>query len=349
MKEFILKGKPITTDTSQHILPLLQSACKIDLNPSLIRKLPAMQRLSLLILLIATPMIAKDLAKTLPLWPDAAPGSDTLTLELEVNDRSTNPAIQDRSLSQIQTPQLEIFRPKHSNGTAVLICPGGGYRYLAYDHEGIVIAQRLIEEGITAFVLRYRLPDEGHANQSWVPLQDAQRALRTIRFHADAWGLDSTRIGVMGFSAGGHLASTLGTQYDAVCYDAIDAIDTTSARPDFMVLIYPVISMDSAVTHLGSRTHLLGEEPAFSAIKQFSNALHVDEHTPPTFIALASDDGSVIAQNSLEFITELLKAKVAVEFHSFETGGHGFGIRRASGPTRAWPDLLLAWMQHRGY
>jgi acetyl esterase/lipase len=284
------------------------------------------------------------------LWPDGAPGTaGVVTFELEVVDRSSDPAMQDRSIRHIQEPKLEIFAPDTPNGTAVVICPGGGYRYLSYDHEGVVIARRLNEVGITAFVLSYRLPGEGHANGTWVPLQDAQRALRTVRHHAKQWSLATDRIGVMGFSAGGHLASTLGTQYDTHCYEPVDSIDETSARPDFMILIYPVISMDATVSHMGSRDNLLGKTPPYSSIKQFSSHLQVDENTPPTFMALASDDGAVIPENSLGFIRELLRVGVPVEFHSFETGGHGFGIRRASGPTTAWPDLLLAWMQHRGY
>ena len=303
---------------------------------------------SLLVLtLLPTSLIVAD-SSFLHIWPEQAPGSEKLALELMTEERSTNPNEHNRVLSQIQTPQLEVFRPETPNGTAVLICPGGGYRYLAYDHEGVVIAERLNEDGITAFVLSYRLPGEGHDNRSWVPLQDAQRALRTIRYHAEDWGIDPQRIGVMGFSAGGHLASTLGTQFERQSYPVRDQLDAVSARPDFMILLYPVISMHPDVTHMGSRTQLLGTDPEPSMEKQFSNALQVTVQTPPTFVALANDDGAVIPQNSLEFVNALLQAKVPVELHSFEKGGHGFGIRRASGPTQTWPDLLIAWMRDRG-
>ena len=296
----------------------------------------------------STSLWGQSMPKEINIWPDSAPGSETLHLELNVDERSEDPSVHDRVISQIQTPKLEVFAPEHPNGTAVLICPGGGYKYLAYDHEGPVIAKRLNEDGVTAFVLSYRLPAEGHAHAHLVPLQDAQRAMRLIRAHAQGWGLNPEKLGVMGFSAGGHLASSLGTLYDLQAYDAIDRVDETSARPDFMILIYPVISMEDGVTHHGSRENLLGKEPPYSLVKQHSSDLWVDEKTPPTFIALASDDTAVPPENSLRFYRALLQAGVPVELHSFEKGGHGFGIRRAQGPNTLWPQLLSNWMKARG-
>ena len=290
----------------------------------------------------------QPIPKETNIWPGSAPGSETVHLELNIDERSKEPGIHDRVISQVQTPKLEVFTPEHPNGTAIIICPGGGYKYLAYDHEGPVIAKRLNEDGVTAFVLTYRLPTEGHNNGHFVPLQDAQRAMRLIRSHAEEWGLDPNKLGIMGFSAGGHLASSLGTLYDEKIYDAIDEIDEASARPDFMVLIYPVISMEDGVTHSGSKERLLGKEPPYSLVRQHSSELRVDENTPPTFIALASDDPAVPPENSIRFFQSLLRAGVPAELHSFEKGGHGFGIRRTQGTNTQWPLLLSHWMAERG-
>jgi acetyl esterase/lipase len=295
-----------------------------------------------------TLLLGQSIPREMNIWPGAAPGSETLDLELKVDDRSEDPSIHNRAISQIQTPKLEVFTPEHPNGTAVLICPGGAYKYLAYDHEGPSIAKRLNEDGVTAFVLTYRLPAEGHKNANLVPLQDAQRAMRLIRFHAEQWGLNPEKLGIMGFSAGGHLASTLGTYYNLGAYNAVDEVDKTNARPDFMILIYPVISMENGVTHQGSRENLLGKEPPYSLVKQHSNELWVDENTPPTFIALASDDRAVVPENSIRFFQSLLRAGVPVELHSFEKGGHGFGILLTEGPNTQWPTLLSNWMKARG-
>ncbi len=285
----------------------------------------------------------------LKIWPTFAPGSESVKMELLVDERNSDETQRNRALSQITEPKLEVFAPDQPNGTAVVLCPGGGYRYLSYDKEGVDVAKRLNEDGVTVFVLSNRLPAEGHENPSYVPLQDAQRAVRLVRHNANEWGLDEKKIGIMGFSAGGHLASTLGTHFTTECYAPVDAIDEVSARPDFMILIYPVISMNPLVTHMGSRTKLLGETPSYSDEKLFSNELQVDEKTPPTFMVLASDDGAVPPENSIQFMQALLKAGVPVELHSFENGGHGFGLRSTPGSTRYWADLMVAWMQHRGY
>ena len=292
---------------------------------------------------------SNDVPSDLNIWPGSAPGSESLALKLNVNERASADGLRNRAISSILTPKLEVILPEQPNGTSVIICPGGGYLYLSYDKEGVDIGKKLAESGVTAFILSYRLPAEGHENGTWVPLQDAQRAVRTVRSHAQAWGLDPQKIGIMGFSAGGHLASTLGTHFETKAYEPIDATDEISARPDFMALMYPVISMVPSVTHMGSRANLLGESPAFYMERQFTNSLHVDADTPPTFLALASNDGAVIPANSIQFMQALLTAGVPVEFHSFEDGGHGFGLRYTPGSTRYWPDLLIAWMQKRGF
>ena len=304
---------------------------------------------SLLAIFVALSLFSSDLPSEIEIWPGTAPGSESVEMELLVDERNSDETQRNRALSQITQPKLEVFAPDQSNGTAVVICPGGGYRYLSYDKEGVDVAKRLNEDGITVFVLSNRLPAEGHENASYVPLQDAQRAVRLVRHNATEWGINSEKIGIMGFSAGGHLASTLGTHFHTKSYEPADAIDEVSARPDFMILIYPVISMNPLVTHMGSRTKLLGETPSYSDEKLFSNELQVNEKTPPTFMVLASDDGAVPPENSIQFMQSLLKAGVPVELHSFENGGHGFGLRHTPGSTRYWPELMVTWMQHRGY
>jgi len=283
------------------------------------------------------------------LWPGEAPGSENVKISETVTHRSNDPAVSDRIIQGITTPSLQVFIPEKINGTAVLICPGGGYGYLSYDKEGVDIARWLNASRITAFILKYRLPCEGHENSSDVPLQDAQRAIRTIRSGASDWNIDPDKIGVMGFSAGGHLASMLGTCFNRNVYSPQDADDNISARPDFMILLYPVISMDSAITHSGSQNNLLGLSPGAEIITYYSSDLQVNSSTPSTFIALASDDASVIPENSLRFYRALLEAGVPIELHIFQQGGHGFCIRNAKGSVSQWTFLCVKWMSQNGF
>jgi acetyl esterase/lipase len=238
-------------------------------------------------------------------------------------------------ISKVQVPQLEVFLPnkRNANGQAVIICPGGGYARLSYDWEGTDIAKLLNTHGIAAFVLKYRLPDSlSSTNPDKVPLLDAKQAIRIVRSRAKEWNINPIHIGIMGFSAGGHLASTLSTKFE----------DDT--RPDFSILIYPVISMDKAIAHAGSRNNLIGLQPTNDLIKLYSNEFQVNPKTPPTFILHATDDNSVPVENSLLYYEALKKNKVAAEMHIFPTGGHGFGMALGKGSLEKWPNLLFEWL-----
>lgn len=283
-------------------------------------------------------------ASDMVLWPDGAPGSEGVAIEEKVDERSGDGLYRNRSLSGITEPSCRVFLPERPNGTAVLVCPGGGYGSLSFDKEGVEVARWLNDQGHAAFVLKYRLPGEGHADRSHVPLQDAQRAMRLIRANADAWGIDPSKAGVLGFSAGGHLASTLGTMHDRKVYAERDPSDRLSARPDFMVLLYPVISMIDGVGHGGSKANLLGNAPGEDAVRTWSTELQATKETPPTFLALADDDRSVIPENSLRFYRALKEKGVPAEMHIFTRGGHGFGLREEAGPAAGWPRLCEQWL-----
>lgn len=281
---------------------------------------------------------------TIQLWPDAAPGSELIHMDEKIVERSNDTNFHNRAITQITHPSIEVFIPEFQNGMSLLICPGGAYNHLTYDVEGVDVAKWLNSIGITAFILKYRLPGEGHTNAKDIPLQDAQRAMRLIRYNADDWNLNKNSIGVIGFSAGGHLASSLGTSFDRITYAPVDVLDSAAARPDFMVLLYPVISMKDETTHLFSRKKLIGQSPSDSLIANYSTNNLVSGQTPPTFIVLASDDRAVVPENSLLMYQRLLDAKVPTELHIFESGGHGFGIRKAIGPISEWPDLCERWL-----
>ena len=247
----------------------------------------------------------------------------------------------------VTNPTLTIYKAENPNGAAVLICPGGGYVRLASDKEGDSVAVWLNSLGVTAFVLKYRLPlDAIMENKSTGPLQDAQEALRVIRRNAEGWGVNQNKVGVMGFSAGGHLASTISTHYDEKVYDA----DNISARPDFSILVYPVISMKEEITHKGSRNSLIGEQPSEELTEHFSNELQVSENTPPTFLVHAEDDGSVPVENSIRYFLKLKEHKVEAEMHIYQKGGHGFGLAKdKKNETEAnWPKDCENWLMMRG-
>ena len=233
---------------------------------------------------------------------------------------------------------VTIHRAPKPNGTAVVICPGGGYGGLVTGAEGHGIATWLNGHGIAGIVLEYRLP----AGRTFVPLLDAQRAIRTVRMNAKAWEIDPARIGIMGFSAGGHLASTAATHFDGGDPNATDAVDRVSCRPDFAILVYPVITMNAS-THSGSRTRLLGENPSEKLIELFSNEKQVNEKTPPTFLAHAKDDKAVVIENSQMFYAALKKHNVAGELLELPSGGHG--LNGYKGPMwDAWQEKSLAWL-----
>lgn len=277
------------------------------------------------------------------LWPNKIPNQQ-ITDEVE-HIESTGII----RISKVQKPTIEVFLPAKNNATgqAVLICPGGGYGILAYDWEGTDIAKWLNSKGIAAFVLKYRLPNSKSVIESHkAPLQDAMRALRMIRYNAQKYNIEENQIGIMGFSAGGHLASTLGTHYNGVMYTATDSIDQESARPDFMALIYPVISMQEGVTHRGSKKNLLGKVPTTELVNKFSNELQVTSDTPPTFLIHASDDKAVPVQNSILMYSSLIKNSVPTEMHIYPKGGHGFSFGHKQGHVNSWTDLFCTWINN---
>lgn len=248
----------------------------------------------------------------------------------------------------VQNPSIEVRLPARGNATgqAVVVCPGGGYGGLAYDWEGSDFAGWLNSHGVAAIILSYRLPVDGDvAHQKWLcPLLDAQRALRLTRAHAADWGIDPAKVGIMGFSAGGHLASTAGTHFDAGDPKAADPVDRLSSRPDFMILVYPVITMDTAVTHGGSRTNLLGENPSADLVRRYSNELQVTAETPPTFLVHAGDDNAVPVQNSLLFHAALVAHKVPADLHVYPSGGHGFSLAVGKGRLQTWTEVCARWL-----
>jgi len=278
----------------------------------------------------------------LKVWPDGVPGS------IRNESYSEKATLKDRVASRyekVTDPTISVYlpSPENSTGAAVLIFPGGGYGVLAFDYEGVDVAKWLNKNGIAGIVLKYRLPsDLIMKDKSVGPLQDAQEAMRIIRRKASDWKIDTRKIGVLGFSAGGHLASTISTHYAEKVYEVKD---TTSARPDFSLLIYAVITFDASFTHMGSRKNLIGENPADSVIRHYSNELMITEKTPPAFLVHASDDKVVPVKNSLVYFEGLVKFKIPAEIHVFQKGGHGFGLAINRGTEAAWPDLCLNWLR----
>jgi acetyl esterase/lipase len=291
----------------------------------------------------------EEVLQHIPLWPAQAPGSAHLTFPERVVERSTEVGVRDRAVTGVTAPDMTVFRPERPNGTAILVAPGGGYQRMVIDKEGVEIAQWLNALGITVFVLKYRLPGEGHEQAQQVSLQDAQRAVRLIRARADEFGVMPWHIGVMGFSAGGHVIARVATEFNAHVYSPVDDADALSARPDFAVLAYPVITMDAAFAHSGSRATLLGNEPDEAAVAHFSAENNVSVETPPTFILLADDDPTVPAENAAHFYLALRRVGVSAELHSFQHGLHGFGVRHADQPEGAWMQLFEAWARANGW
>jgi acetyl esterase/lipase len=242
----------------------------------------------------------------------------------------------------VSIPSITVYKAAKPNGRAVIICPGGGYSILAFDKEGTRVAEEMNRWGITCFVLKYRIPDDStNIDKTVAPLQDAQQAIRWVRSNAKEWGVNKSQIGIMGFSAGGHLASTAATHFTFKA-DAANA-DTTSVRPDFAVLVYPVISFDSSITHKGSRNNLIGTKPSKEAADFFSNELQVTAATPPSFLVHASDDGAVPVENSVRYYQACVKNKVPVEMHLYPKGGHGFGMLNKTTDDN-WLERLKNWL-----
>ncbi|AOC96307.1 Acetylxylan esterase precursor [Flavobacterium anhuiense] len=282
--------------------------------------------------------------QTIPLW-------NKIPDEIKATDYKEKEILKDgklQSTSQVSVPTLSIFIPKEvkPNQTAVVICPGGGYTHLAFEKEGTKVAEWFNSIGIAAFVLKYRMPtDLTMKNKSVGPLQDAQEAIRYVRQNAAKWNIDPNKIGILGFSAGGHLASTASTHYDDKVYESAYKV---SARPDFSLLIYPVISMENEITHKGSQTNLLGNNPSKELIDSFSNEKKVTSKTPPTFLIHATDDTVVIPENSINYYLALKKNGVSAEMHVYEKGGHGFGLGVAD-TSKFWTRDCEEWLKSNGY
>jgi len=267
------------------------------------------------------------LPEPLPLWPSGAPGA--------------------QGSGEEDTPTIAAFIPaSNPTRTAVVIAPGGGYQHLSMVKEGSDVAQWLNARGVAAFVLRYRLGMKYH---SPIELDDAKRAVRTVRANAAKYGIAPDHIGMWGFSAGGHLAASAGTMFDAGDANAADPIERESSRPDFLVLAYPVITMLDPYAHKGSRLYLLGENPTQAEEEEMSPELHVTPETPPTFLFSTTDDHTVPVMNSVIFYSALVKAGVPAEMHLFQHGSHGSGLATTNPQLSIWPDLLLKWMVERGY
>lgn len=292
-----------------------------------------------IIMLLSMPLVSQG-QQEIPLYDGKVPNSIPASIA-EKLDLGNDGILR---VSEVTAPTMMVYSPPAgvaNSGKAVIICPGGGYRILAMSHEGYDVAVALAQEGITAFVLKYRLPnDETMADKSIGPLQDAQRAIQLVRERAAEWGVDPRQIGVAGFSAGGHLAATLSTYYQ----EALIANPRgTSLRPDFSVLVYPVISMTEETTHGGSRSTLLGNSPTDAQVARFSNELQVTADTPPAFLVHAEDDSAVPIANSQLYAEALEKHGTANHLLVYPNGGHGFGLINRTTPDR-WFDHLLLWL-----
>ena len=275
---------------------------------------------------------------TLKVWPEGAPDDNGITQPEEKFE-----GVRVRNVSEAE---MYVFLPEKekNTGAAVLICPGGGYAMEAMDHEGYEMAKWVAERGVAGIVLKYRLPNGHHQ----IPSEDARRALRIIRQKASGWGIQADKIGIAGSSAGGHLASTVGTRFDKGNPDSSDPVEKMSCRPDFMLLLYPVITMNEEFTHMGSRKNLLGTGNDLNLIHLYSNERHVSVETPPTFLVLADNDTGVVPRNSIEFYMALKANKIPAEMHIFSKGGHGFGMRKNNIPADHWPELFLDWLKSSG-
>jgi acetyl esterase/lipase len=273
-------------------------------------------------LLIMTTSLCAQKPIELPLWPNGAPNSNELKGDEQEMDNGR--------VSNIKNPDITVYRAENPNGMAVIMCPGGGYARLAMNHEGHDMAPWFNTQGITYVVLKYRMPN-GHNE---VPFSDVEQAIRLVRQHAAEWNINPAKVGIMGASAGGHLASTLATHYTS-----------KETRPDFQILLYPVITMDANFTHAGSRENLITKNPSADLIAKYSNELQVNAQTPQAFIALSSDDKAVLPQNSINYYLALLKHNVPATMHIYPTGGHGWGFRDNFTYKRQWTDELEKWLR----
>jgi acetyl esterase/lipase len=292
------------------------------------------------LMLMSAVILTNAQEKPLPLYPNGVPNAKPTTKTyIEKIDKDW--------IYKVTTPTIIPYFPGNgtANGTAIIIFPGGGYSGLSMDNEGSSIAKAFNKIGVTAFVVKYRLPSDSIMIDKTIgPLQDAQQAVLMVRQNAAKWGLKTNKIGIIGFSAGGHLASTAGTHFDKV---VVDNKDNISVRPDFMMLLYPVISF-GPMTHAGSRESLVGKTPTDDLVNRYSNEKQVTANTPPTFLVHAEDDTTVPVQNSLMFYEALLNAKVKAEMHLFQAGGHGFGLNNSKSKNK-WMDWTKNWLEENGF
>ncbi|WP_288424988.1 alpha/beta hydrolase [uncultured Spirosoma sp.] len=289
----------------------------------------------LLVLLLASGLSAQA-QEIIPLYAGTVPNAKPSS----VKEVQSSPGV----YRGITTPTLEVYLPDKATatGTAIVVIPGGGYGVVVYQGEGIGTAKALAQKGVAAFVLKYRLPsDSTMIDKTTGPLQDAQQAIKRVREGAAKWGIDPGKVGIMGFSAGGHLASTEATHFDKA---QIDNPGNTSLRPDFQVLVYPVISMRDSLAHRGSRDNLLGKNPSRQTIELFSNESQIRPNTPPTYLTHAADDKVVDVDNSIAYFEALRHQKIPVEMHIYPKGDHGFIFRQPS-----WIDPLFDWMKRNNW
>lgn len=284
------------------------------------------------------PGVAGGQGRVMALWPEGVPGArPDAGPEGEIDGRVSN----------VHEPSLTYYPPPAglATGTAVIVCPGGGYARLAVANEGAGFTAKLNAMGVASFVLKYRLVEYGHP----APLQDVLRAIRLVRARAGEFGVRADRIGIAGASAGGHLAAAAATLFDAPEGRTGHALDATSARPDFVVLLYPVITLRGPHAHAGSRRNLLGDDPPADLVARMSLETQVSRETPPVFLVHTAEDTSVPLENSLLFFEALRRAGVPAELHLYERGPHGFGTRGDLGPTSEWPERLASWLRAHGW
>ena len=291
-------------------------------------------------LLVMCALLAAASAENLviPLWPEGVPGARTGVAPEHIDERGY--------VTHISVPTLTVCRPAvdRPNGTAVILCPGGGYNGLSREREGVQYANWLSTLGVTSFILTNRVGDFGHP----APLQDVLRAVRIVRSRADEFKINTGRIGVMGSSAGGHLAASAGTLFDHAAGRTGAALDSVSARPDFLILMYPVITMDDPAAHAGSRKALLGAHPSPELLQLLSVEKQVTAATPPTLLIHTQEDKTVPVENSLLFFQALTRAHVPAEMYVFEHGSHGMGMKPEFGTASDWPKRAEEWLRHRG-
>ncbi|NBA85904.1 alpha/beta hydrolase fold domain-containing protein [Emticicia sp. CRIBPO] len=301
----------------------------------------------LTLLLMATAVSLHAQKNEIFLYPDGkSPGLKPDVSIKELNISKPGDIIR---LKDVTNPSLTIFKPqKKTSDASVIICPGGGYAILAFDHEGLNLGEWFAKRGVTAFVLKYRLPqDELFDNAEIRPLQDAQQAFRYIRKNAASLGINPNKVGIMGFSAGGHLAASASTHFDKQVGEITD--ETISVRPDFSLLIYPVISFSDKFGHMGSRDNLIGQNPSIQKIEFYSNEKQVKKTTPPTFLVHAFDDW-VNVENSISYYRALKKEGIASEMHLYDRGGHGFSLKKDNkGPVATWHVRMEEWLKLNGF